>query len=146
MQGNRPRGPPPQPSRLFRSSKGYLKITEPFDGMVTERKAHPGALVGGSSGASLLTVQQITRVRIIAAVPEEDLGGTTNGARVTFTPQTSQKFLAGAKNQRGHHRRRTFVIRNEGGKARWVDIRKVGDNVVRGATDEMRDGIALSAR
>jgi membrane fusion protein, multidrug efflux system len=56
---------------------------------------------------------------------------------------------------------RSFVIRNAGGKAQWVDVKKgtaagdlievigdlhAGDMVVRRATDEIRDGAALGAR
>ena len=53
---------------------------------------------------------------------------------------------------------RTFVIRNQNGRAQWVDVKKgaaegdlievtgnlrAGDMVVRRATDEVRDGVAI---
>jgi hypothetical protein len=58
---------------------------------------------------------------------------------------------------------RTFVIRDQGGRAEWVDVKKgagegdlvevignlaPGDKVIRRATDEIRDGqpIQLSAK
>ena len=55
---------------------------------------------------------------------------------------------------------RTFVIRDQGGRAQWVDIRKgtadgdlievmgnlqAGDKVVKRGTDELREGTAISA-
>ena len=62
--------------------EGYLKITAPFDGMVTDRMVHPGALVGPGSDPVLLVVQQISRLRLVVAVPEEDSGGIVSGAHV----------------------------------------------------------------
>jgi hypothetical protein len=56
---------------------------------------------------------------------------------------------------------RTFVVRNQNGRAQWVDVRKgaaegdlievlgdlkPGEMVVRRATDEIRDGAPLPAR
>jgi membrane fusion protein, multidrug efflux system len=63
--------------------EAYLRITAPFDGVVTERLAHPGALVGPSSEA-LVVIQQVSRLRLVVAVPEEDLGGLVLGAVVPF--------------------------------------------------------------
>ena|SRR5579883_2349813 len=63
--------------------EGYLRITAPFDGVVTDRLAHPGALVGPSTEA-LVVIQQVSRLRLVVAVPEEDLGGMAHGAQVPF--------------------------------------------------------------
>ncbi len=64
--------------------QAYLKITSPFDGMVTDRMVHPGALAGSAGDPPLLVIQQIAHLRLVAAVPEEDLGGIVHGAKVTF--------------------------------------------------------------
>jgi RND family efflux transporter MFP subunit len=64
--------------------QSYLKIAAPFEGVVTERFVHPGALVGSGSEAALLTLQQISRLRLVAAVPEEYVGNIMNGASVGF--------------------------------------------------------------
>jgi membrane fusion protein, multidrug efflux system len=66
----------------------YLTITAPFDGTITERNVHPGALVGpasGTSGGTLLTLEQLTRLRIVVAVPEADIASISTGDRVNFT-------------------------------------------------------------
>jgi membrane fusion protein, multidrug efflux system len=65
----------------------YLQIRAPFDGTVTERNVHPGALVGPSGGSvplPLVRVEQTNRLRLIIPVPEKYTAGMTNGAKVEF--------------------------------------------------------------
>jgi len=64
--------------------EAYLKITAPFDGVVTDRLVHPGALVGPGADGALLTIQQISHLRLVVPVPEEDVGAMAHGASVTF--------------------------------------------------------------
>jgi len=63
----------------------YLKITAPFDGVVTDRLVHPGALVGPGADPALLVVQQVSRLRVVVPVPEEYVGSIVNGGNVEFT-------------------------------------------------------------
>ncbi len=63
----------------------YLAVTAPFDGVVTTRWVHPGALVGPAAGPSLVRLEQNSRLRLVVAVPEAEVGGTLSGARVPFT-------------------------------------------------------------
>lgn len=63
---------------------GYLEVKAPFDGVITERLVHPGALVGPSSSA-LLQLEQNTRLRLVVAVPEAQVSGIAKGAPVSFT-------------------------------------------------------------
>ena len=62
----------------------YLKITAPFAGVVTDRLVHPGALVGPGQDTVLLVVQQVSHLRLVVPVPEEDVGGITRDASVSF--------------------------------------------------------------
>ncbi len=62
----------------------YLTIPAPFEGVIVERYAHPGALVGPSTGP-LLKLQQVSRLRLVVAVPESLVGAIVRGARVPFT-------------------------------------------------------------
>jgi membrane fusion protein (multidrug efflux system) len=64
--------------------ESYLKITAPFDGIVTERLIHPGALVGPGADPALLSIEDVSHLRLIVAVPEEDTGGIVRGAKVEF--------------------------------------------------------------
>ena len=63
----------------------YLRITAPFDGVVTERLVHPGALVGPGADPALLTIQQISRLRVVVPVPEEYVGEIALGTNVEFS-------------------------------------------------------------
>lgn len=69
--------------------ESYLRITAPFDGVVTKRNVHPGALVGPASGsgaqASMLRIEQISHLRLVVAVPEIYVAGVESGAKVSFT-------------------------------------------------------------
>src|SRR2546427_6245911 len=47
----------------------YLQIKAPFDGIIIERNVHPGALVGPGSGAPLFRLHQLSRLRLVVAVP-----------------------------------------------------------------------------
>ena len=67
---------------------GYLTMTAPFDGTITERNVHPGALVGptsGPAGGTLLTLEDQTHLRLVVAVPEADVAAISPGGRVGFT-------------------------------------------------------------
>jgi RND family efflux transporter MFP subunit len=69
--------------------ESYLQIRAPFDGVVTERNVHPGALVGpgGSSGGqlALVRVEQTSRLRLVVPVPEKYVADMASGAKVEFT-------------------------------------------------------------
>ena len=68
--------------------ESYLQVKAPFDGVVTERWAHPGALVGpgtGAAGTALLQVEQNSRLRLVIPVPEAQIAGIPKGAAVSFT-------------------------------------------------------------
>jgi len=190
----------------------YLKITAPFDGVVTDRLVHPGALVGPGTNSPLLTIQQVSRLRLIVPVPEENVGGIAHGASVAFhVPAFPERTYSGTVARIAHAldqttrtmaveldvmnrdgslapgmyptvkwpvrssrpalfvpansivstTERTFVVRDQDGRAQWVDVKKVaadgdmvevigdlqaGDRVVRRATDELREGIPIRPR
>jgi len=64
----------------------YLTLKAPFDGIITERNVHPGALVGPGTGSTpLLKLHQVSRLRLVVAVPEALVGAMVKGARVAFT-------------------------------------------------------------
>ncbi|GGA80025.1 RND transporter MFP subunit [Edaphobacter acidisoli] len=69
--------------------ESYLRIIAPFDGVVTKRNVHPGALVGpgGGSGTeqSMLRIEQIAHLRLVVAVPEIYVAGVKRGEKVSFT-------------------------------------------------------------
>ncbi len=71
-----------------RQVEDYLRVTAPFDGIITERNVHAGSLVGasGASGAApMLRIEQVSRLRLVVAVPEVEVGSIASGERVSFT-------------------------------------------------------------
>jgi membrane fusion protein (multidrug efflux system) len=197
--------------RAFQEMEGYLRVIAPFDGVVAERIAHPGALVGPSAASPLLILQQVSRLRLVVAVPEEHVGGIVRGASVSFgvpayptrsfsgvvariSPSLDTKTrtmpveldvtnkdqaLAPGMYSTAHWpvrstdpaifvpktavvttTERTFVVRDKGGRAEWVNVQKGaadgdlirvigplqdGDRVVKRATDEIREGMDLKS-
>jgi membrane fusion protein (multidrug efflux system) len=69
--------------------ESYLNIYAPFDGIVTTRNLHPGALVGPASGrpGSLPLVQIVDNghLRLVVPVPEAYVGEMQTGQQVAFT-------------------------------------------------------------
>ena len=69
--------------------EGYLKVTAPFDGIVTERNVHPGALVGPTSGPGAATpmvrLVEHDRLRLVIPVPEAYTAGVTGGTEIPFS-------------------------------------------------------------
>jgi RND family efflux transporter MFP subunit len=196
----------------LREMAAYLRITAPFDGVITDRLVHPGALVGRSDDPVLLVLQQVSRLRVVVPLPEEDVGGIVPGADVAFhVPAFPGRAYNGTVARIAHAldfqtrtmaveldvvnrdgslapgmfptvkwpvRRpgaellapktsvvstteRVFVIRDRDGRAEWVNVKKgdgdgdlvvvtgnlkAGDQVVRRATDEIREGTVLAKK
>jgi membrane fusion protein (multidrug efflux system) len=68
--------------------ESYLSIEAPFDGVVTTRNLHPGALVGPASGqAGAMPIVQIVdtvRLRLVVPVPEAQASAMKAGQQVKF--------------------------------------------------------------
>ncbi|SFE54045.1 RND family efflux transporter, MFP subunit [Chitinophaga sp. CF118] len=59
--------------RALEATRSYLTVTAPFDGVITERNIHPGALVGPTTnvdGRPMLMLEQEGRLRLVVQVPE----------------------------------------------------------------------------
>ena len=69
--------------------EGYLQVRAPFDGVVTERNVHPGALVGPASGSGvnvpLVKVEETARLRLVVPIPEKYVTRMTQGTKVEFS-------------------------------------------------------------
>ena len=64
--------------------EGYLRVTAPFDGVVTDRAVHVGSLVG-PTGDPMLRVQQVSRLRVVVSVPEAALESVEQGETIRLT-------------------------------------------------------------
>jgi multidrug efflux pump subunit AcrA (membrane-fusion protein) len=64
--------------------RSYLKITAPFDGIVTRRAVNPGTLASATEKAPLFVVALTDPVRVVVQVPEADAGLVVVGQDVRF--------------------------------------------------------------
>lgn len=66
--------------------KSYLVVRAPFDGVITERNVHPGALVGSGvqMAGPMLMLQQQNRLRLVVDIPETYSIGIKTGKQVSF--------------------------------------------------------------
>jgi membrane fusion protein (multidrug efflux system) len=67
----------------------YLQVTAPFDGIITERNVHPGALVGPSTDSAtsvpMLRLEMDDHLRLVVPVPQAYLSSISTGQKVEFT-------------------------------------------------------------
>ena len=70
--------------RSARDMAGYLTIRAPFDGVITARNLHPGA-IAAASGVPILQLAKADRLRLTVAVPANDIQGAAVGQPITFT-------------------------------------------------------------
>ena len=65
--------------------QAYLRVTAPFDGVITERNVHPGALAGTAENAApMFELETVNRLRLVVPVPEAAVGAIVRGAMVEF--------------------------------------------------------------
>lgn len=76
-----------QAAHAVQELEGYLRVTAPFAGVITERHVHPGALVGPGAGDStpMLRLVDQRRLRLVAPVPEAYTSALAPGVAISFT-------------------------------------------------------------
>lgn len=70
--------------RGARDMAGYLTIRAPFDGVITARNLHPGA-IASPSGLPILQLAKAEKLRLTVAVPANDIQGAAVGQEISFT-------------------------------------------------------------
>jgi RND family efflux transporter MFP subunit len=68
---------------LLEAQIAQSSVYAPFDGQVTQRLLDPGAYAGANT--PLLAIAQVSRVYVVANVPDVDLPYISRGTTVTFT-------------------------------------------------------------
>lgn len=75
--------------RSVTQMESYLTIVAPFDGVVTTRNLHTGALVGPASGPGgampIVQIVDTDRLRLVVPVPEAQAAAMKEGQEVSFT-------------------------------------------------------------
>ena len=71
----------------MQSLKDYLTVRAPFDGTITQRNVHPGALVtiGKTDAKPMLELQETTKLRLQINVPETNVTQLAASEPVSFT-------------------------------------------------------------
>ena len=75
-----------QALQALQQLEGYLRVTAPFAGVITERHVHPGALVGPAASGQmpLLRLVNLKRLRLVVPVPEAYTAALEQGMVVQF--------------------------------------------------------------
>lgn len=63
----------------------YLRITAPFDGIITQRNVSVGALSGSGSQVPLFAMAQGNKLRLTLSLPEKHAASVQKGMKATFT-------------------------------------------------------------
>jgi membrane fusion protein, multidrug efflux system len=74
--------------RSSQNVEDYLRITAPFDGVITERNVHQGSLaspVSSQTNPPMLRLQEVSRLRLVVPVPEANISSIEPGAKISFT-------------------------------------------------------------
>lgn len=84
---------------------GYLKVTAPFNGIITERNIHPGALVNAASkDKPMLELKQLDHLRLQADIPEGLSAGLKDKDTVSFFVSALQgKKMTGTINRKSNN-------------------------------------------
>ena len=69
----------------------YLTVTAPFDGVISERNIHPGALVGPTiktDDKAMMTLEQESKLRLVVNVPEIYINQISKSTVINFHVST----------------------------------------------------------
>lgn len=111
----------------------YLRITAPFDGVITERNVSAGALAGTGAHTPLLMMAQGNKLRLTLSLPEKHAASVKKGMQASFTisSQPGKIFKAtlsrtsGLINQQDHSLTLEFDVNNPSGELQGGDYAQV---------------------
>lgn len=69
------------------AQKQFLTVSAPFDGIITTRYLHPGALVdaGSTPGSTpIVKIDDLKRLRLVINIPQADIGSVAEGNQIPF--------------------------------------------------------------
>lgn len=74
----------------------YLRITAPFNGVITERNLSAGALTGPNTGIPIFKIAQKEKLRLTVSVPEKYASSISQSTKINFTVNSipGQSFTA----------------------------------------------------
>jgi membrane fusion protein (multidrug efflux system) len=69
--------------QMSQAVESYLRVTAPFNGIITDRFVNPGMLIDGGH-SPMLKLQQVAHLRLIVPVPETYTGSVVKGMSAVF--------------------------------------------------------------
>ena len=113
--------------------KQYLRITAPFDGVITERNVSVGALAGTGNDTPLFMMAQSNKLRLTLSLPERHASSVFEGMTATFTvsSQPGKTFDAklsrtsGLLDQQDRSLTLEFDVSNQSGELQGGDYAQV---------------------
>ncbi|MBW3518075.1 efflux RND transporter periplasmic adaptor subunit [Flavobacterium sp. NKUCC04_CG] len=111
----------------------YLRITAPFDGIITERNVSVGALAGSGANTPLFVMAQANKLRLTLSLPEKHASSVKDGMTATFTvsSQPGKTFDAvlsrssGMLDQHDRALKLEFDVNNAAGELQGGDYAQV---------------------
>jgi len=111
----------------------YLRITAPFDGIITERNVSAGALAGTGAGGPLFMMAQQGKLRLTLSLPEKHAASVRLGMPVSFTVSSQPGTVFHAKlsrtsvllNQQDRSLTLEFDVDNPSGNLKGGDYAQV---------------------
>ncbi|MFZ6023621.1 MAG: efflux RND transporter periplasmic adaptor subunit [Bacteroidota bacterium] len=111
----------------------YLRITAPFDGIITQRNVSVGALAGTGSNTPLFMMAQGNKLRLTLSLPEKHAASVKQGMAATFTvsSQPGKTFdaklsrTAGLLDQQDRSLTLEFDVNNLSGELQGGDYARV---------------------
>jgi RND family efflux transporter MFP subunit len=76
---------------MEQTMQSYLQVIAPFNGVITERNVHPGALVSveEKDGRPMLELKEVARLRLQVDIPESLAGNLKEGESIAFYTSAS---------------------------------------------------------
>jgi membrane fusion protein, multidrug efflux system len=116
-----------QTLKSLQEINSYLLVTAPFDGIITDRNVHPGALVGPAGGPGqvpMLRIQDMAHLRLVVDIPEAYVAGVRKGTKVDFTvPAFPGRTFSGTVariSDRLHQKTRTMPVELDVWNPAWT--------------------------
>jgi len=72
--------------QMQQTMMAYLRVTAPFDGVITQRNVHPGALVSaeGKDNKPMLELKEVDHLRLQVDIPESVAATLRNNQEISF--------------------------------------------------------------
>lgn len=111
----------------------YLRITAPFDGIITARNVSVGALAGTASNQSLFMMAQGDKLRLTLSLPEKHAASVQQGVQANFTVSSQPGKIfesklsrtSGLLNQQDRSLTLEFDVNNASGELQGGDYAQV---------------------